>query len=180
MPSHKIGRITAAIRRLASHTIQHKMNDPRLGMVSLTEIKLSQDLSHCRIGLSILGTEAQKRTAFRAIESGRGYIQREVAAGLKTRTMPRLEFYVDDSVEKAFKIQALLDQTAREGGRLPSEEDPDALVRSDDGEVEAEDGEVEDDEAEAEDDDSDDEDDGEDGEEGDDDSDDSTDEAACP
>lgn len=125
MASHKVGRVTAAIRRLASHAIQHKMNDPRLGIVSITEIKLSPDLSQARIGISAVGTDSQKRTAFRAIESARGFIQKQVASGLRTKVAPRLMFYLDEAVDKALRIQELLLQTAREGGRLPEEDSDD-------------------------------------------------------
>ncbi len=123
MASHKVGRVTAAIRRLASHAIQHKMNDPRLGLVSITDIKLSPDLSLARIGISVIGSDADRRTTFRAIESGTGFIQRHVASGLRTKVAPRLQFYLDEAVDKALRIQALLDQTAREGGRLQDEDE---------------------------------------------------------
>ena len=67
-----------------------ELQDPRLGMVTVTRVKLSADLRHARIFYSSMGTDAERRTIERALEHSAGHIQRLVASRLTTRTAPRI------------------------------------------------------------------------------------------
>lgn len=88
-----------------------ELKDPRLkGVISITQVKVSKDLSHARVYWSVLGTEADRRTAERFIESARGFIQKRVASELEIRTTPHLDFICDDSIEKGVEVSKLIDE----------------------------------------------------------------------
>jgi ribosome-binding factor A len=80
------------------------------GVISILEVKVSKDLSHARVLYSVLGTEADKRTAKRFIEDARGFIQKSVAEGLEIRTSPHLDFVLDDSIAKGAAVSKLIDE----------------------------------------------------------------------
>ena len=106
----RIQRIASRLRQDIANLFLAELKDPRLrGIISITEVKVSKDLSHARVLYSVLGSEADKRTAARFIEDARGFIQKTVAEGLEIRTSPHLDFVYDDSIEKGAKVSKLID-----------------------------------------------------------------------
>lgn len=106
----RIQRIASRLRQDIANLFLAELKDPRLrGIISITEVKVSKDLSHARVLYSVLGSDADKRTAARFIEDARGFIQKTVAEGLEIRTSPHLDFVYDDSIEKGAKVSKLID-----------------------------------------------------------------------
>lgn len=87
-----------------------ELKDPRLkGIISITRVEVSKDLSFARVFWSLLGSEGGRRTAERFIEGATGYIQGRVSKGLEIRTPPKLVFHYDDSIEKGVEVSKLID-----------------------------------------------------------------------
>ena len=103
-----IERLQRAIKQRVSSVIQQELSDPRLGLVTVTEVKLSRDVTACVIRYSVLGSEGQRSKCAHALEAGTGYIRREVGRALKTRTVPTIEFEYDESIEGSVRISRLL------------------------------------------------------------------------
>lgn len=93
------------------------------GVISILEVKVSKDLSHARVLYSVLGTDADKRTAERFIEDARGFIQKTVAEGLEIRTSPHLDFVRDDSIAKGAEVSKLIDKAIEADTRRQTESD---------------------------------------------------------
>jgi ribosome-binding factor A len=107
----RIQRIQSRLRQDIANLFLTELKDPRLkGIISITEVKVSKDLSHARVLYSVLGSDADRRTAARFIEDARGFIQKTVAEGLEIRTSPHLDFVYDDAIEKGTKVSKLIDQ----------------------------------------------------------------------
>ena len=103
-----------------------QMDDPRLGMVTVTRIRLSRDLSVARVNWSCVATEAERNLSQHALDHARGYLQTVVAQAMQTRTTPKLEFYFDPSMENAARISEILHKLAVERGEHEeAEEQPD-------------------------------------------------------
>jgi ribosome-binding factor A len=102
--SVRIERLKEVIHVEAAEMITSHLNDPRIGFCTVTRVELSDDLSHARIYVSVLGTEAQKRTTMRGLTDARGLIQRRIAARMQTRTTPHVDIFLDDSVDRTFQI----------------------------------------------------------------------------
>ena len=120
MPSRTNLRIAEIIRQRAAHVILHELADPRLGLVTITRVKLSPDLGACIIFWSVLGEGSERSKTEHALEHARYFIQRRVAEGLRTRSAPQLSFEYDESVEGAIKMGGLLKQLREQRGDEPA------------------------------------------------------------
>ena len=128
----RIKRLETAILQTVGPLVSHGLMDPRLSMVTVTGIRLTPDLSIARVNWSILGSDADRSKAAHALEHARGYLQAAVAKRIQTRLTPVMEFHFDESLEKAQRVNRLLDQIAREraeregieeGAETPQEEE---------------------------------------------------------
>jgi ribosome-binding factor A len=99
-----LARLEARILERAAHCIEFEVNDPRIGMITLTRVELSNDISHAKVFYSTLGGDSRKRLAQAALDSARGFIQRQVARVLETRKVPHLSFHFDDRIELAAEM----------------------------------------------------------------------------
>lgn len=107
----RIQRVASRIRQDIAALFLSELRDPRVkGLISITRVEASKDLTMARVYWSILGTPAQRRSAERFIEGAAGFIQSRVAEGLEIRTAPRLTFHYDDSIEKGAAVSKLIDE----------------------------------------------------------------------
>jgi len=79
----------------------------------VTDVKTSSDLRHARVYVSVLGTPAEREASLEGLRSAHGYLQSRVAGELHLKNTPELHFVLDDTAERAFRLEALLD--AEEG-----------------------------------------------------------------
>lgn len=110
----KIERLQKKILEDVAQITFQELRDPRLRFGSVTQVKLSEDLRHARVYVSCLGTEADRRTFLRALESARGKIQAMVAARLKTRVTPELHFEFDEGLARSIRVSELIDKALAE------------------------------------------------------------------
>jgi ribosome-binding factor A len=114
MASLGIERLQELIRAKVATMMIRDVSDPRLGMVTITKVRLSRDLETCVVSWSTLDEGPKRKRTEAALESARGYVRREVAAILNTRKAPRIDFAFDPSVEGAARVSDLIDRAARE------------------------------------------------------------------
>jgi ribosome-binding factor A len=106
-------RVDEGVRQVLSDALA-EVKDPRVGFVTVTAVKTSQDLRHAKVYVSVLGDEGVRRRTLDGLRSAHGFLQRRVAEELRLKHTPTLEFAYDDSVDRGFRIDALLE---REAGR---------------------------------------------------------------
>lgn len=97
-------RLSSLIQRKISDIIQKKVQNSKIGFVSITEVKLSGDLQHAKVYYSVLGNEKQKRDTVKGIKQASSFIRSQLAGSLDTKQVPELNFIADDSLEKGDKI----------------------------------------------------------------------------
>lgn len=114
--SNRVTRMQEEIRREVSHIIQRKVKDPRLGFVSVTDVEVSNDLSHCKIFVSVLGDEHEREQTMAGLTKATGFIRTEIGKGIKLRHVPEIVFHYDTSLEHGSKIEALLKQLNNPSG----------------------------------------------------------------
>lgn len=120
MPSQRIQRVQNLLRSEISTVIQRKLKDPRIGMVTITEVEADADLKNARVFVSVLGSAEQEDASLEGLTSAAGFIRSELMKVLHLRPMPSLEFQMDDTVERGARTLELLEQIADErdhGGR---------------------------------------------------------------
>lgn len=80
------------------------------GLISITRVKVSKDLTNARVFYSVMGSAADRRSVDRFIASVTAMVQRHVVEGLKIRVAPRLTFTYDDAIEKQDSVSKLIDK----------------------------------------------------------------------
>lgn len=115
--SERIKRLQEEIKKEASFIIQRKVKDPRLGFVSITDVELSRDYSYCKIFISVLGDENEREQTMEGLHKATGFIRSELAKKLRLKTVPKLSFHYDQSLEYGSKIDAILKKLDLDGGR---------------------------------------------------------------
>jgi ribosome-binding factor A len=108
MPAERMRRVDEAIRQVLADAVAGELADPRVGFVTVTNVKTSPDLRNARVFVSVLGTDAQREDSLAALRSAHGLLQGRIAAQLHLRRTPMLEFVYDDTTDRALRVEALL------------------------------------------------------------------------
>jgi ribosome-binding factor A len=136
-------RLAGRIKQIVATGIETQIKDPRLGMVTITDVRVSGDLHDATIFYTVFGDDAVQVASAAALESAKGVLRSEVGRQTGVRFTPTLTFVLDSLPDSAKHIDELLAVAAaadaqlsrvREGARPAGEEDPYRKPREDDGE----------------------------------------------
>ena len=98
-----------------SEIIEREIQDPRIGLVTVTRVKVSPDLSHAHIFVTVLGDADQRKKTLQGLRSAAGFARRSLSKRLHhLRRIPELGFEYDESIEEGIRIEELLDQIKHE------------------------------------------------------------------
>ena len=112
-------RVDEAMREVLSDAVTRDLKDPRVGFVTVTQVKTSPDLRHARVYVSVLGSQAQREDSMSGLQSADGYLQGRVASALRMKHTPTLSFHYDDTAERAVALEQLIREVAPEGDEDP-------------------------------------------------------------
>jgi len=107
-------QIGGLIQQEFSDLLERELRDPRLGFATVTEVKVSADLKRAEIYVSVMGDEEARQSTMTALERAEGFIRRELASRLKLRYMPQIEFRSDQTLERAARLEALIERIHKE------------------------------------------------------------------
>jgi ribosome-binding factor A len=110
MTSGRMRRVDEAMREVLSDAITSGLKDPRVGFVTVTAVQTAPDLRQARVYVSVLGDDAVRRRSLDGLRSAHGYLQRRVAAELRLKHTPTLEFLYDDTADRGQRIAELLER----------------------------------------------------------------------
>jgi ribosome-binding factor A len=102
------------MREVLSGAITSELKDPRVGFVTVTSVDTAPDLRHARVYVSVLGTDSVRRRSLDGLQSAHGYLQRRVADELHLKHTPTLDFIYDDTLDRAQRIDELLEREAKD------------------------------------------------------------------
>lgn len=109
----RTSRLGEQLQRELAQMIQVDLKDPRLGMVTLNQVKVSKDLSYADVYYTVMGAkfeddaEVRVQTA-KILNDAAGYLRNELAKFLRTRTTPQLRFHYDETLERGMYLDALI------------------------------------------------------------------------
>jgi ribosome-binding factor A len=109
-------QVAELIRQVLAEALTRDVRDPRIGLVTLSRIAVSGDLSHATVFLMAPGDEAERERALEGLRSAAGFLRTRVAKALSTRITPELHFELDRGMEHAARVNAMLAELKREGG----------------------------------------------------------------
>lgn len=108
MSDRRQERVADLIRDEVSQIIQHEMDDPRLGLISITHVEMSPDLRYARLFVSVYGPENEQRDALVALNNASSFIRRTLAPRIRMRVLPDISFRLDRSMAHAESIARIL------------------------------------------------------------------------
>ena len=113
MPDHPRARkIAERIQVIVAETLERRIKDPRLGFVTVTDVRVTGDLQHATIFYTVMGSDDDRAGTQAALESAKGVLRREVGRGVTLRLTPSLEFVPDALPEGASHLEGLLAEVA--------------------------------------------------------------------
>ena len=135
-------KINESIKETLSSVITSaELKDPRIGFVTVTGVETSPDLRHAKVFVSVLGGKTERDLTMTALEKSRGFLQAKINASLHVKRTPQLQFFYDDTLDNALRIERalrreeeVLGKEAPEivvGGAGPADDAP--PTRADDG-----------------------------------------------
>lgn len=116
MSARRADRVGEAIRDVIADLLLRDIKDPRIGMITLTTVEISDDLRHARVYFSCVGDEAVRQRSLSGLRSASGFIKAQVTRRLKLRYAPELRFLFDPTLEVADRLTTLLKDARRREG----------------------------------------------------------------
>ena len=103
-------RVAHMVQQLLGELFARGMRDPRIGLVTITGVKMSTDLREARVYWTVHGDPEQRKHTAKGLENARGFLRREIGTELKLRVVPDLHFTYDEAIDRGERIEQLLRQ----------------------------------------------------------------------
>ena len=118
-------RVAHEIQKELALIIQREVKDPRLGMVTISDVEVSRDLAHAKIFVSFFEDNPDKIKGYlKVLNDAAGFMRTLLARRIRIRTMPALRFLYDSTLVEAMRLSKLVDEAvARDKARRKDEED---------------------------------------------------------
>ena len=101
-------RLAESLRNEIADLVRRELRDPRIGFVTLTAARVSPDLTHARLFVSVLGPEPIQAESVRALNRAAGYLQRAVFKRLRLRKAMSFVFVLDPATRTGDRVEELL------------------------------------------------------------------------
>jgi ribosome-binding factor A len=111
--SHRAAKVADRIKVVVAQALETRIKDPRLGFVTITDVRVTGDLQQASIFYTVLGDDEARANTAKALESAKGLLRTEVGRELGTRIVPTLTFFPDALSESAKNFEDLLDQVKK-------------------------------------------------------------------
>lgn len=106
-------KLADRIKEIVALRLEKGLRDPRLGFVTITEVRVTGDLQHATVFYTVYGTDEERSDSAAALKAATGMLRTEVGRGINTRLTPTLEFVLDALPDDAAHLEDLL-REARE------------------------------------------------------------------
>ena len=113
-------QLAEVIREEVSQIVGYELDDPRVETVTVTDVRVSENLRDASVYVTAEGTEAEKADAMRALQKAAPYVRRQLGTALNLRYTPELHFVRDTVEEAASRVEALLSEIRTESQDRPS------------------------------------------------------------
>lgn len=108
METERTRKVGIAIQKEFSEILQREVKDPRIGLVTVTRVKVTPDLRIANIYISIYGSAEERERTLQGLESAKGYIRSLFAKKLHIKFIPEIRFFHDKSIEEGIRISEVV------------------------------------------------------------------------
>jgi ribosome-binding factor A len=114
MPTIRQRQVAKRIRFELSDLLLREAKDPRLALVTITDVTIDRDLAYAEVYVAAMGAQERQGEVMDALQHARGYLRREIGSRVHLRRTPELRFHWDPSLEHGERISQLLDMLREE------------------------------------------------------------------
>ena len=110
-------RIGDQMQRELALLIQREVKDPRLGLVTITGVEVSRDVSHAKVFITVMGKDTDEDAvvgSVRILNDASGFLRMQLGKAMKLRTVPALHFHYDASVRRGVELSSLIERAVAE------------------------------------------------------------------
>jgi ribosome-binding factor A len=123
-------RVGEEIRKELAQLLSREVHDPGIGLITLTQVKVSPDLQLARVYYTIIGDDKARAETDKALTRATPFLRRQIGGALRLRRVPELEFRFDESIANQDRIEQILrdlheEEAARAPDRSPGDDDSD-------------------------------------------------------
>ncbi|HOC68332.1 MAG: Bifunctional oligoribonuclease and PAP phosphatase NrnA [Candidatus Hydrogenedentes bacterium ADurb.Bin101] len=112
-------RVGALIKEEIAKLITKGLKDPRIGFVSIMDVRMSSDLRYANVYVSLFGSEAERKSSLVGLQHSAGWIRHEVGRYLHMRTLPEIRFFPDDTLDKVYHLEEVFEEIHAEQHQQP-------------------------------------------------------------
>jgi len=114
-------RVADQIQRELAEFLRTELKDPRVGMITMTGVEVTQDYSHANVYYTTLGDANEKFLTEKGLEHAAGFLRSLLSHRLKLRVSPQLHFIYDESVERGARLSKLIEDAVAQEGKVDKE-----------------------------------------------------------
>jgi ribosome-binding factor A len=122
--SDRMRRVNESLRKVLADGVE-RLGDPSIGFVTITGVRATTDFSQATVYVSVLGSTKRRDRSMQALDRAHGVLQQRIARELRLRRTPQLIFQYDETVDRALRMNELLDQVAPEPAAQQVDTTPD-------------------------------------------------------
>lgn len=104
------------MQRELSQLVRDDIKDPRLGMVTIQEVRVTRDLSHAKVYFTVMDKDAVKSSA-QVLNKAAAYLRRRLSDVMNLRSVPQLHFVYDTSIEEGMRLESLISKAVESDRR---------------------------------------------------------------
>ncbi len=114
-------RVAEQIRRELAELLRTELKDPRVGMISLTEVEVTADYAHAKVYFSTLAAGDNLPAVMTGLQKASGFLRRELGKRISIHTTPQLHFVFDQSLERGADLSKLIEEASAISDHTPDE-----------------------------------------------------------
>ncbi len=107
-------RVGSQMQRELAQLVRDELNDPRLGMITIQAVRIVRDFSQATVYFTVLGGELSNKETTAILNEAAPFFRHELGHRINLRSLPKLHFLYDESVERGARLSALIDEAVEE------------------------------------------------------------------
>jgi ribosome-binding factor A len=115
-------RVADQIQRELPELIRQEVKDPRVGMLTITEVEVTRDMEHAKVFFTTLGGTAEHDACLQGLQRASGFLRSLLSQRMQLRVVPKLSFVYDTSVERGLQLDRLIETAIAEDAKHPKDE----------------------------------------------------------
>ncbi len=114
-------RVADQIQRELPELIRQEVKDPRVGMLTITEVEVTRDMEHAKVFFTTLGGAAEHEACLQGLQRASGFLRSQLSHRMQLRVVPKLSFVYDSSVERGMELSRLIESAIAEDAKHPKD-----------------------------------------------------------